>query len=405
MILIDNFSQVVAQIETERGIKREEIIEAIEQALVSACRRRYNEEANLRASINSLTGETYIYLSKRVVKNVEDDMLEISLADAKKVNKDAQLEEDLEQDVTPNDFGRLAAQTAKQVIVHRIREAEKSAVLSEFKDKVGQIIHGTVQKIEGSNYLIDLGSVEAILTPRDQIASESFQLNERIRVYVSDVELTSRGPRIRISRSHPGMIRSLFKLEVPEIEEGILEIVEVSREAGLRSKVAVKSNDSNVPAVGTCVGHLGGRIQSIIKELGQEKIDILEWHEDPKVFIQSSLKPAKISEVNILNEDEKLVEVIVDSDQLSLAIGKQGSNVRLAVRLTGWRIEIKPKEEQIQPGLSLEEKIKMDLESQKAPASENSPEEVSEETAVSEAETVEAEQNNVLSDQEDSSKL
>lgn len=365
MILIDNFSQVVAQIETERGIQKEEIVEAIEQALVSACKRRYNDEVVLEAEINEITGESKIFRVYEVVDSVEDEDTELSLKAA--LNKDSSVKvgDSLRVEITPDDFGRLAAQTAKQVIVQRIREAEKNAVLSEFRDKVGTIVSGTVQKKEGETYLINLGSTEALLIPKEQIPGESFQIKERVRLYVQDVELLSKGPRVKVSRGQAGLVRCLFELEIPEIQEGIIEIKSVSREPGKRTKIAVKSNDSNVGAVGTCVGHMGGRIQAIIKEIGQEKIDILEWHEDPKVYIASSLKPAKVAKVEITDEDDKVAAVTVEADQLSLAIGKSGSNVRLASRLTGWRIDLQTEEDQVEnEELSLAEKIQKSSEEQ-----------------------------------------
>jgi len=268
MILIDNFTQVTAQIETERGITREELTEAIEQALVSACRRKYTEETRLDANIEPATGEAKIWLTKTVVKKVEDDDQEITLKEAKTHDAKAKVGKEVRYEVTPSDFGRLAAQTAKQVIIQRIREAEKNVIYNEFKAKVGEIVIGTVQKVEGRSYLINLGRIEAFLPPYEQIQGETFQVKEKIRLYISDVEQTPRGPVIRISRAHSGLLRCLFALEIPEIQDKIIEIVSISREPGKRAKVAVKSNNPAIGAVGTCVGHMGGRIQTIIKEIG-----------------------------------------------------------------------------------------------------------------------------------------
>ena len=340
MILIDNYSQVSAQIETERGISRESLAEAIETALVSACKRSYPEEVELDAHINSNTGEATIWELKEVVDKNPEEHTQITLSDAQKIQADIQLGDTLRKEITPSNFGRLAAQTAKQVIIQRIREAEKQSVYEDFQEKVGKIITGTVQKIEGKNYLINLGRIEAILPFREQIPGERYEVKDKIRLYVVAIDKTPKGPMVRISRSHPGLLKCLFELEVPEIPDNIIEIISVSREAGKRAKVAVKSNNPNISAVGTCVGHMGGRIQAITKEIGNEKIDILDWNEDTKKFIASSLKPASITDVRITSEEEKTAVVIVPNDQLSLAIGKMGINVRLAVKLTNWKLDI-----------------------------------------------------------------
>jgi N utilization substance protein A len=351
MILIENFNQVTAQIESERGITRDELIAAIEQALVSACRRKFSEEALLEAKLNAETGEAKVFQIKKVVKTVENDMLEISQKEAKKLG--GKLDEDVRIEVTPTDLGRIAAQTAKQVIIQRIREAEKNVIYNEFKGKIGQIITGTVQRIENKNYLINLGRAEAILAQREQLPGESFSLKDKVKLFLVDVERNSRGAFIHISRTHPGFLKKLFELEIPEIQDGIIEIKSVARDPGKRSKVAVKSNNPAIGAVGTCVGHMGGRIQSIIKELGYEKIDVLEWNEDAKQFIANALKPAKISQVIITDEANKTAAVIVPNDQLSLAIGKQGINVRLSVKLTNWKLDIFSEEEYKKQGVEI----------------------------------------------------
>lgn len=339
MILIDNFKEVIAQIETERGISKESIITAIEQAIASACKRNHNQESNLIAKLDE-NGEASVYEVKTVVGKVEDDNLEINLPDAKALVKDVKIDDEIEIQITPPEFGRLAAQTAKQVIVQRIREAEKNSIYDDFINRVGTIITGTVQRIENRNYLINLGRTEAILNFRNQIPGESFSLKEKVRVYVEDIEKTPKGSFIRISRTHTGFLKTLFENEIPEIKDGIIEIMSISRDPGKRAKVAVKSNNPTIGAVGTCVGHMGARIQTIIKELSFEKIDVLEWYENPSQFISSALKPAKISQVIITNEEEKEATVIVPKDQLSLAIGKAGINVRLSVQLTGWKLDI-----------------------------------------------------------------
>ena len=340
MIVIENLAQVAAQIETERGVSVSVLLDAIEQALVSACRRRFSETVELTCSLNPQTGEATVMAHKTVVQTVADADLEISLDEANAFGDTYKVGDAIQIDVTPDDFGRIAAQTAKQVMMQRIREAEKTNTFDEFKDKQGQVLTGIIQRLEGMNYLVNLGRVEAVLTPRDQIPTENLSIKERIRVYLAAVEMTPRGPRIHISRSHPGLLSELFRQEIPEIKDGIIEIKSVSREAGRRAKVAVHSTNSAIGAVGTCVGHMGGRIQTIIKEIGTEKIDILEWHESPKQFIANSLKPAKISDVIITSSTDKTAVVVVPQDQLSLAIGRQGVNVRLAVRLTGWKLDI-----------------------------------------------------------------
>jgi len=355
MIVIDNFSQVAAQIENERGITKETLVSAIEQALVSACRRKFHDDALLEGELNPETGEARIFQLWNVVEEVDNEYSEMDHEEAQKFRPSIEVGDVLRNEVTPGDFGRIAAQTAKQVIIQRIREAEKNIIYTEFKDKVGQILVGTVQRVENQNYLINLGKAEAILNFRDQIPGERFMAKEKIRVFISGVDKNSRGTFINISRAHPGLLRRLFELEIPEIMDGIIEVVSVSREPGKRAKVAVKSNSPSIGAVGTCVGHLGARIQSIIKELGVEKIDVLEWDENPKAYIANALKPAKVSQVIITDPIEKTAVVVVPNDQLSLAIGKGGINVRLTVKLTGWKMDILNEEEYAKKSDSIRE--------------------------------------------------
>lgn len=379
MISIENFEQVAAQIESERGISKAELISAIEQALVSACRRRFPETAHLDAYMDPGTGNVEIFRKWEIVNEIEDDTAQILLADAKKQKKDAALGEFIEENVTPSDFGRIAAQTAKQVIIQRIREAEKNVIFDEFSKKIDTIITGEVQRIENQNYLINLGRTEAILSNREQIPGERFQVKEKIKLYVVEIEKNNRGAFIHISRTHPGFLKKLFEIEIPEIQDGIIEIMSVAREPGKRAKVAVKSNNPTIGAVGTCVGPMGGRIQSIIKELGFEKIDVLEWDNDPVKFISNALKPAKISQVTVTNAEEKTAVVVVPNDQLSLAIGKSGINVRLSVKLTGWKLDIVSEDEFDKnrdgilgkPQLSIAEKIRLDKERMKQEEAEN----------------------------------
>lgn len=345
MIVISNFQQVTAQIEVERGVPRAILSDAIEQALVSACRRRFSESAILEAQINQDSGEVHIFRKWTVVAAVADPEIEKSVDEAKTISPDPVLGTTVSEEVTPDNFGRIAAQTAKQVIIQRIREAEKNTIFDELKPREGSIITGTVQRIEGANYLVNLGRVETLLTPKDQVPGEQFNVKDKIRLFLVSVNRTSRGPEVIVSRTNAGLVKKLFEMEVPEIHDGIIEVMSVSRDPGKRTKVAVKSNNPSVGAVGTCVGHMGGRIQTIIKELGSEKIDILEWSDSAKLYIANSLKPAKISEVIVTNDVAKTAVVVVPKDQLSLAIGKGGINVRLAVRLTGWNLDIMSEDE------------------------------------------------------------
>ncbi|MFC1517751.1 transcription termination factor NusA [Candidatus Margulisiibacteriota bacterium] len=377
MILIDNFPQVMAQLEKERGISKPVLVEAISAALIAACRKKFGDTDNLEVRIDEKTGETRVFANKEVVDKVITPILEIKIDEAKKINKGSKLEDIIAIDVTPKDFGRIAAQTAKQVIIQRIREAEKSSVFDEFKEKEGQVVTGTVQRQEYRNYLINLGRIEALLLPSEQIPHETYNSRDRIKVYVVEVKKTSKGPQVIVSRTHPGLLKALFMLEVPEIQDGIIEIKGIAREAGFRSKVAVKSNDPDIGAVGTCVGHMGGRIQNIVKELGNEKIDIIDWNEEPKKYIQNALKPAKVIKIAIVEEKTdrgdkvKIAKVVVAEDQLSLAIGKSGQNVRLAAKLTGYKVDVlmanSPEAEKLKqlaaetPREAAEEKMKADI--------------------------------------------
>jgi N utilization substance protein A len=341
MILIDGFEQVVTQIEKERGIDRSILIEAIRAALLAASKKKFGNVDNLDVTVDEKTGESLIFASKEVVEKVESEFTQVSLEDAREYQEDVELGDVIMMEVTPDNFGRIAVQTAKQVILQKIREAEKKSISEEFGTKVGSIVTATVQRKEGRNYLLNLGRTEAMLGFKDQIPGERYNQKDLIKVYVVGVEETPKGPKIVVSRTHPGLVKALFELEVPEIHDKIIEVVAVAREPGSRAKVAVRSNDSDVGAVGTCVGHMGGRIQNIVKALGNEKIDIIEWVQDPMELLVSSLKPAKINKIRLEeNENEKKATVFVNEDQLSLAIGRSGQNVRLASKLTGWNIDI-----------------------------------------------------------------
>ncbi|RAP31671.1 transcription termination/antitermination protein NusA [Candidatus Marinamargulisbacteria bacterium SCGC AG-414-C22] len=361
MIVIDNLKQVANQIETERGVAKEILYSAIEQALASACRKKLNTEETIVCILDVENNSVDFYKSKLIVDTVEDDVIEISLKDAKKLDKTYKVDEEVRTKFDPPDFGRIAAQTAKQVIIQRLREAEKDSVYDEYSTKTDQIITGTIQRVENRNYLVNLGRTEAILHYRDQIPGENFLQNESIRVYINNVEKTNKGNAIHITRTHPGFLKKLFEKEIPEIQDGIIEIMSVSRIPGDRAKIAVKTNNPTIGAVGTCVGQMGNRIQSIIKELHNEKIDVLDWDEDIRKFISNALKPAQIDDVIIDDLENKQATVMVPNNQLSLAIGKGGSNVRLSVLLTGWKLNIvdqnNPNPEAEKSGESLLEKM------------------------------------------------
>src|SRR5213596_2809065 len=322
--------KALEQIEEEKGIGKEVIIEAIEAALLSAYKKNYGASAqNMRIEVDRETGEMRAYQIRTIVETVEDEHTQISLTEAQQWDPSAKIGDMVEVEVTPRDFGRIAAQTAKQVVVQRLREAERDLVYKEFRDREGDIVTGTVQRIERKNVYLDLGRIEAVLPQ-----------SERIKAYVVEVRQGTRGPQIVVSRTHPGLLKRLFELEVPEIYEGIVEIKAIAREAGARSKFAVASRDKNVDAVGACVGPKGTRVQSIVDELKGEKIDIVSWNADPALFVGGALSPAKVTRVE-LDEETKTALVIVPDNQLSLAIGREGQNARLAAKLTGWRIDIK----------------------------------------------------------------
>ncbi len=349
----EQFEQALAQIAEEKGVTREEIISMIEASLAAAFRKDYGEkDQNPVVVFDPENMGAKIYDEKTVVegKSVEsedpethlDTAKEIDIADAKKQDKDAKVGDVIRNEITPADgvaFGRIAAQTAKQVIIQKLREAERSVQFSDFKAKERTLVNGIVQRVEGDTVLVDLGKGVGVLFPSEQIRGERYEVNARIKVLILHVEPATRGPKITLSRSHPDIVRKLFEMEVPEIYNGAVEIKSVAREAGSRSKIAVASIQEGIDPIGACVGQKGTRVQTVMAELGGEKIDIIEWSDDPVKFIANSLSPAKIVNVQ-LDMEEKEAEVGVMEDQLSLAIGKAGQNVRLAARLTGWKIDI-----------------------------------------------------------------
>ena len=334
------FLEALKELAREKGVEEEVLFDAIEAALISAYKRNFGSAQNVRVVLDRTTGAYHVYAIKTVVETVEDDVQEISLAQARTIRPDYEVDDVLEIEVTPANFGRIAAQTAKQVVVQRVREAERGIIYEEFMSREGDIITGLVSRVENRNVFIDLGKTEAVLTPTEQIAGETYEHGDRIKAYIVEVKKTSKGPQIVVSRTHPGLLKRLFELEVPEIQEGIVEIKSVAREPGMRSKIAVYSKDENVDPVGSCVGHKGMRVQAVVDELGSEKIDIVKWNEDSAKFIANALSPAKVVSVAV-NEDEKVSRVVVPDYQLSLAIGKEGQNARLAAKLTGWKIDIK----------------------------------------------------------------
>ena len=343
MKAIDNKELILAleDLEKEKGIKKEYLLESIESALVTAYKRNFDALENVKVVMDKQTGATYVYSIKEVVERANDPVQEISLDEAKKINKSIQIGDNVEIEIVPKNFGRIAAQTAKQVIVQKIREAEREILYNDYSDKKGEIVSGPIQKAERGIVVMDLGKLEGVMPLKEQIPTENYNVNDKIKAYVVDVEKGEKGaPQVIVSRSHPDFVRKLLEFEIPEIYEGLIEIKSVSRDPGKRSKVAVYSQDPNIDPVGSCVGQRGIRIQNVINELHGEKIDVIEWNPDISIYIAAALLPAKIMAVDS-KEDEKFAQVIVPDDQLSLAIGKAGQNARLAAKLTNWKIDIK----------------------------------------------------------------
>ncbi|MDB4939803.1 MAG: NusA antitermination factor, utilization substance protein [Candidatus Doudnabacteria bacterium] len=337
------FEQALDQIEDEKGIPREEIIGMIEASLAAAFRKDYGEkDQNIVVEFNAEDLATKVYDLKTVVAEITDPQKEIALEDAKEIDSKYKVGDEIKNEITPKDgttFGRIAAQTAKQVIIQKLREAERNVMFSDYKSKERTLVNGTVQRVEGDTILVDLGKATGVLFPSEQIRGEKYEPNQRLKVLILHVEPAAKGPKITLSRSHPDMVRKLFELEVPEIFSGTVEIKSIAREAGSRTKIAVYSAQEGIDPIGACVGQRGTRVQTVMAEIGGEKIDIIEWSDNAVKFIANSLSPAKILNVQ-LDMEEKSAKVGVLEDQLSLAIGKAGQNVRLAARLTGWKIDI-----------------------------------------------------------------
>lgn len=335
-----DFLDALRQIEKEKEIPLEVLLSTIESALETAYKKNFAATGDVRVRVSSSKGGFHVFCEKEVVEKVENAHTQITLEEARKHVPDVRIGDVIEIEVTPEDFGRIAAQTAKQVVVQRIREAERERVYEEFGERIGEVLTCTVQRREQRNVFVNLGKVEAILPPAEQVPTEPYRFNDRLKVYVLEVRRTPKGPQIVVSRTHPSLIRRLFELEVPEIAEGIVTIKSVAREPGARTKVAVHSNDERVDPMGACVGHRGTRVQSVVNELYGEKIDIVRWNEKIDKFIAEALSPAKAISVTC-DEKTKTALVVMPDNQLSLAIGKSGQNVRLAARLTGWRIDIR----------------------------------------------------------------
>lgn len=330
----------LVQLEREKGISKDTLIETIEAALITAYKKNFPDCLDVRVTIDRENGDVKVYSRTTVVEEYVEDIDEILLEEAQEINPDYQVGDVIEAEVTPRDFGRIAAQTAKQVVVQRIREAERNVIFDEFSNRESEIVTGIIQRQNKGIAYINLGKTEALLLPSEQIPGETYEHNERIKTFIVEVKRTSKGPQIVVSRTHPGLVKRLFELEVPEIHDGIVEIKSISREAGSRTKMAVYSVDENVDAVGACVGQRGTRVQAVVDELRGEKIDIITWDEDPKVYISNALSPSEVIAV-YENENDRGALVVVPDHQLSLAIGKEGQNARLAAKLTGWKIDIK----------------------------------------------------------------
>lgn len=331
--------QIADAVAREKGLPKDSVIEAMEQAVQVAGRRKYGHEHNIRAEIDKKTGEIKLYRVRTVVDNIENETTELSLAQAKKIDKDLEIGDEIKDLLPPIDFGRVAAQTAKQVVLQKVRDAERDKQFNEFKDKIGEIISGVVKRVEYGNVVVDFGRTEAIIRRDDLIPRELFRTGDRIRAYIADVRREKTGPQIFLSRTHPNFLSSLFAQEVPEIYDGIIVIKAVARDPGSRAKIAVISKDASINPVLSCVGVRGARVQAVVSELQGEKIDIIEWSQDPATFVVNALSSAEVSKV-VIDESKGRIEVVVPDDQLSLAIGRRGQNVRLASQLVGWSIDI-----------------------------------------------------------------
>ena len=358
-----DFMDALDELEKDRGINKEIIIYTIEQALLTAYKKNFGSAQNVRVEVDREDGEVRVFSQRRVVdeSDLYDTFLEIELADARKIDPSYELGDIIENEVTPKDFGRIAAQTAKQVVVQRIREAEREIVYNEFIEKETEIVTGEIARATSKTVYVNVGKIEASMPESEQIPGEEYKAGQKIKVYILEVKKTNKGPQIVVSRSHPGLVKRLFEKQVEEIYQGIVQIKSVSREAGSRTKIAVQSIDERIDPIGACVGTKGSRVRAVVDELGGEKIDIINYSDDPAEFISAALSPSKVVRVDV-NEEEKTALVVVPDYQLSLAIGKSGQNARLAAKLTNWKIDIKS-ESQIKEEMELkaEEAIEDDF--------------------------------------------
>jgi N utilization substance protein A len=340
---MDSSAELLAafrDIETERGIDREVLFEAIESSLLTACKKNFGSSQNVKVTMDRETGKVQVYAQKTVVNTPEDTMLEISLDDAREHNPAYQLGDIVDIIITPRNFGRISAQSAKQVVIQKIREAERDLQFREYKEKEREVMTGIVQRYDKRSLVVSLGKMEALMPPGEQVPTERYIFGERLKVYVLDVKDTSKGPVVNVSRTHPELVKRLFENEVPEIYDGTVEIKSISREAGSRTKIAVRSKNPNVEAIGACVGQNGYRVNVVVRELRGEKIDIINWSDEPHQFISAALNPSKTLAV-VIDEENRSAKIVVPDYQLSLAIGKEGQNARLAAKLTGYKIDIK----------------------------------------------------------------
>jgi N utilization substance protein A len=343
--MLPDLNRVIEQVSKEKGIDRDIIVKALEEAMLSAAKRTFGMERNIEAQFNPEIGQVELFEIKRVVDVIQDPENEVTLDVARKnLDPDAEVGDELLAKLPPEKLGRIAAQAAKQNIIQRVRDAERDAIFNEFKGRKGELMSGTVQRFEKKNLIVNLGRTDAILPEKEQIPRERYRQGDRIRAFIVDVDLYAKGPQVVLSRTHPGLLVKLFEQEVPEIYEKIVEVKGAAREPGGRAKIAVTSHDDDVDPVGACVGMRGTRVQAVVQELRNEKIDIVEWSPDPADYVCRALAPAKVSKI-FIDDDEHAMEVIVPDDQLSLAIGKKGQNVRLASRLTGWRLDVRSESE------------------------------------------------------------
>lgn len=342
----------------EKGIDKDVLMETLEAALISAYKKNFKSSGNVAVIFDEEAGKMKINAQKTVVEEVEDEQEEISLEEAKEMNLNYEIGDTVEIEVTPKNFGRIAAQAAKQVVTQRVREAERGVIFSEYADREEDVMTGIIQRVDPNFVFVDLGKIEAKMAKAEQIDTENYQVHDRIKVFVNKVENTSKGPQIYISRSHPGLLKRLFEMEVPEIYDGTVEVKSISREAGDRSKISVHADNPDIDPVGSCVGTRGQRVQAVVDELNGEKIDIVQYSDDPVVYVSNALSPSKVIDVQV-DEEEKATTVIVPDYQLSLAIGKRGQNARLAAKLTGWKIDIKSESTAKEEGL-IEERVLLD---------------------------------------------